>query len=104
MDKDGDYYEDDFIDDSQYVTNSSRKRQRMTIGQRVRNRVGVVNESDSDGSDNHRAQGSSSKRGVAKRHLFSSESEDEEIGEITKKRKRARWKTSDDEIDHTPSR
>ena len=118
MDKDGDYYENDFIDDSEYITNSNRKKKqqqlaikRTTKEQRVRKKVGVVQESDSEDEGNDSCTKGqvpgSSKRGVAKkRRLFSSESEHSEDDNvfINTKKRRSRWENSDDEIDHTPSR
>ena len=120
MDKQGDYYEEDFIDDSEYVYHhmrSTRKRQLSEAkkSKSVSKRVGVVKESDSGENEGNDGESSgdnvlTQKSHANKRaHFSSSGSESENEGKEKNnkhKRKRVRWSDSneEEELGRTPSR
>lgn len=128
MDKDGDYYEQDFIDDSEYTPRArrsaqKRKRKKERELWRVHKKVGMVNysseeEEEEEGCEKRGQEDAGCYEGPSRggrsvrKHLFSSESEgdgesEEDGGSVfvskVKRRKKARW-NSDEEVDHTPLR
>ena len=103
MDNDGDYYENDFIDDSEYLTKSAEKSKRKKIEdefRRTRSKVGVVcDSSDEDGmgrgSKDNVVRG---KKKSKKKIIFASSSEEsEEKREMSRPRKRMKRAWSSDE-------